>query len=70
MASGPKQAAHPPPEPEQELSEAQVDAFISRNREALDESIRQAREQFARGEVSKRTIADIIADGRRRHGGG
>jgi hypothetical protein len=45
----------------------QIDAFIARNRDALNESIREARRQVAAGEVSKKSIDDIIAEGRRRH---
>jgi hypothetical protein len=41
--------------------------FIARNRKALNASITQARETTARGHVSKKSIKDIIAEGRRRH---
>lgn len=52
-----------------ELHQPEVNAFIARNRDALHESIRRSREEFAKGVYSKRTISDIIADGRKRHGG-
>ncbi|MEO6341233.1 MAG: hypothetical protein ABIO39_14420 [Caulobacteraceae bacterium] len=45
----------------------QVDAFIARNREALNESIALSRREAAEGQTSPRTIEDLIADGRRRH---
>jgi hypothetical protein len=45
----------------------QVDAFVARNREAIDASIRQSRQELAEGKVSKRTVDDIIAEGRGRH---
>jgi predicted RNase H-like nuclease (RuvC/YqgF family) len=47
----------------------QVDDYISRNRDALNESIRKSRKELAEGKVSKKSISDIIAEGRRRHGG-
>lgn len=51
-----------------ERHQADVDAFVGRNSEALNESIRRSREDVARGVRSRRTIDDIISDGRRRHG--
>ena len=42
----------------------QVDAFVARNREAIEASIRQGCKEFAEGKVSSRTIDDIIAKGR------
>ncbi len=50
-----------------ERYQGEVDAFIERNRDALNESIERSREEFKKGVVSTRTIGDIIADGRRRH---
>lgn len=51
-----------------ELHEPEIDAFIARNRDVLNESIRQSLDDLERGVVSQRTIQDIIADGMRRHG--
>ena len=45
-----------------------VDAFIARNREALNASIRCSRAEVGKGVQSSRTIDEIIADGRKRHG--
>jgi antitoxin ParD1/3/4 len=50
-----------------ELSEADIDAWIERNREALNASLQVARDQLARGEVDTRTFEEIIAEGKRRH---
>jgi hypothetical protein len=50
-----------------ELSEAEMDAWFERNREALNLSLQAAREGLARGEVDTRTFAEIIAEGTRRH---
>jgi len=44
-----------------------TDDFVSRNRDALNESIRNARDDVAAGRVSKKSIADIVAEGRSRH---
>ena len=46
----------------------EVDGFVSRNRDALNQSIREARQDVASGTVSKKSIADIVAEGRSRHG--
>jgi hypothetical protein len=46
----------------------EVDAFISRNRVELNASIRRSRAELAKGVQSDRTVADIAADGRKRHG--
>ncbi len=51
-----------------ELHQPEIDAFIARNRDVLNESIRQSLDELGRGIVSERTIQDIIADGMRRHG--
>ena len=50
-----------------ELHQADVDSFIARNRDALNESIEISREEVARGIYSKRTIDDIAAAGIKRH---
>ena len=44
-----------------------VDAFITRNRDALNASIRLSRTELAKGDVSLRSIDAIIAEGRDRH---
>ncbi len=49
-----------------ELSDADVDAWIDRNRDALKVALQEAREQIARGEVSELDMEDIIARGRAR----
>jgi hypothetical protein len=51
-----------------ELHQPEIDAFIARNRDALNESVSQSLDELARGVKSDRTIQDIIADGLRRHG--
>jgi hypothetical protein len=51
-----------------ELHQPEIDAFIARNRDVLNESIRQSLDELERGVVSQRTIQDMIADGMRRHG--
>jgi antitoxin ParD1/3/4 len=50
-----------------ELSEADVDAWIDRNREALRASLEVARQDAAAGRYDTRTMADIIAEGTRRY---
>jgi len=42
--------------------------YISRNRDALNESIRRSRQEIANGKISLKSIDQIIADGYRRHG--
>ncbi len=44
-----------------ELHQPEIDAFIARNRDVLNESIRQSLDELERGIVSERTIQDIIA---------
>jgi len=44
-----------------------ADGFLTRNRDALDASIRRSRKQIAEGEISSKTIDDIITEGRRKH---
>jgi hypothetical protein len=50
------------------LHQPEIDAFIARTRDVLNESIRQSLYDLERGVVSQRTIQDIIADGMPRHG--
>ncbi len=46
----------------------EVDAFIARNRDALNASIRRGRKEVTEGDLPTDTIEDIIAEGRRRYG--
>lgn len=60
----------PVPEPEDfsaEPSEAELEAWFERNRDALKESLDVARRQLSEGRSDKRTVAEIIAEGTRRH---
>ncbi len=50
-----------------ELSEAEIEAWIDRNREALKASLEVARRDLAEGRCDTRTMADIIAEGTRRY---
>jgi hypothetical protein len=50
-----------------EPSEAELEAWFERNRDVLKESLDIARRQLAEGRSDKRTIAEIIAEGTRRH---
>ncbi len=45
---------------------AEVDAYIRRNRKALNLSLREARKAVTKGEVSKKDLAAIVAEGRSR----
>ncbi len=47
-----------------ELTDADIDAWIDRNRDALKEALQEARDQIARGQISTLDIEDIIAEGR------
>ena len=49
--------------------EVKVGDFIVRNRDALNASIHKGRKELAAGKVSIKSIEEIIAEGRRRHGG-
>ncbi|MCC7266241.1 MAG: hypothetical protein IT546_02750 [Caulobacteraceae bacterium] len=49
--------------------EAEVDAYIARNRDALNASIRRSRREVAEGIGDPRSIDEIITDGRNRRGG-
>ena len=51
-----------------ERHRGEVDAFITRNRDALNAAIRRGRKEVAERKTSTRTIDDIIAEGRKRHG--
>jgi antitoxin ParD1/3/4 len=44
-----------------ELSEAEMDAWIARNREAINESLREARQEFAEGKAEPWDSEEIIA---------
>ena len=46
----------------------EVDAFITRNRDALNASIQRGRKEVAEGNMPTDTIDDIIAEGRKRFG--
>ncbi len=50
-------------------SQGDVDGFIPRNRERLDVSIASSRKEVAAGGVAKRTVRDIVAEGREREDG-
>jgi hypothetical protein len=50
-----------------ERYQAEVDGFVSRNRDELNASIRRSREEVGNGVQAARTIDEIIADGLRRH---
>jgi hypothetical protein len=50
-----------------ERHSADVEGIIARDREALNASIRNSREEIERGVQAGRTIGNIIADGRRLH---
>ena len=41
-----------------ELSEAEMEAWIARNRDAINESLREARQEFAEGDVEVLRIVD------------
>lgn len=63
-----KTAAHPiVPIEDDERHAVDVDDFIARNRDALNESIRQSRKQVSKGKVSRKTIDELIAEGRARN---
>jgi len=49
-----------------ELSDADIDAWIDHNRDALKVALQEARDEIARGEVSELDMEDIIARGRAR----
>jgi hypothetical protein len=43
-----------------------VGAYIARNRDALNESIKRSRAETASGKISGKSIDDIVAEGRAR----
>ena len=45
-----------------ELSEAEMDAWIARNRDAINESLREARQEFAEGKAEPWNMDEILAD--------
>jgi hypothetical protein len=47
----------------------QTDEFIRRNRDALNESIERSRKEVSAGKVSRKSIDDIVAEGRRKYSG-
>lgn len=50
-----------------EPSEAELDAWFERNRDALKASLDVARQDAAAGRYDTRTMAEVIAEGTRRH---
>jgi hypothetical protein len=44
-----------------------VGDYIRRNRDALNASIKRSRSEIAKGKPSKKSIGDIIAEGKARH---
>lgn len=67
----PKLAASSKPLPaieDDERHRDEVDGFLSRNRDALNASIRRSRKELAEGKTSTKTIDDIIAEGRKKRG--
>jgi hypothetical protein len=74
-SSKPKSAARLPstdvhtlPVEDDERRAHEVDEFVSRNRDALNESITRSRKEVAEGNFSTKTIGDIVVEGRERHG--
>ena len=45
-----------------ELSEAEMDAWIARNRDAINESIREADREFAEGKAEPWDMDEMLAD--------
>jgi hypothetical protein len=60
-------AAPLPPVEDDERHADETDAFITRNRDALNDSLRRSRKEIADGKVSKKTVGEIISEGRARH---
>ena len=48
-----------------ELSEAELEAWFERNRDALNESIREARQEFAEGKAEPWDFEEMLADAKR-----
>jgi len=67
MDKKPKMQPFPAVEDDERQRDA-VDAFIARNRDVLNASIRQGRKELAEGDIPAVTIDDIIAEGRRKFG--
>lgn len=55
------------PVEDDERHTTELNDYVTRNRRALNASLDQARAEFAAGKVSKKSVKDIIAEGRRRH---
>lgn len=49
-----------------ELHQPEIDAFIARNRDVLNESLNRSYEEVARGEYAIRTVEQIIEEGTER----
>ena len=45
-----------------ELSEAEMDAWIARNRDAINESLREARQELAEGRAEPWDMDEIMAE--------
>ena len=45
-----------------ELSEAEIDAWIARNLDAINQSLREARQEFAEGKAEPWDMDEILAD--------
>ncbi len=45
-----------------ELSEAEMEAWIARNRDAINESLREARQEFAEGKAEPWDMKEIMAE--------
>ncbi len=45
-----------------ELSEAEMEAWIARNRDAINESLREARQELAEGKAEPWDMDEILAD--------
>jgi len=45
-----------------ELSEAEMEAWIARNRDAINESLREARQEFAEGKTEPWSMEDVMAE--------
>jgi hypothetical protein len=67
-AKGAIRAAHAPiPIEDDERYRDQVDDYVTRNRDALNASIKKSRAEIASGKASTKTVSKIIAEARRRH---
>jgi hypothetical protein len=68
MNTRPKPPVPTLPIEDDERHRDEVDAFIVRNRDALNKSLRKSRREVAEGKVSRKNIETIVAEGRARHG--